>query len=254
MPDNASNGCGRGRRARRGSVTASWGLGLALLLGLTAAGCQAWPKGPGTKATPQLQYRTAFLPEMYEGPPVQPQSVDPLDHNAPETRTPPNGTVAVNYVPYPLNDDQPVIDAMQNPLPTSMQVLNAGRKYFNTYCIVCHGPRADGLGLITPYMVQPPPLFGPTAMAWSDGRIFYTITNGFGRMPSYRTELDPAQRWAIVHYVRVLQRAAHPTAADLALAQQEGMDFSGDYPSVTGPKGTIPGVEAIPKNPAQPQP
>lgn len=223
--------------------------GLALLL----AGCQAWPKGPGTKASPQLQYRTAFLPEMYEGAPVQPQSVDSQDGNRAETRVPPADTVATNFVPYPLDDDQPAIDQQHNPLPMTMPVLQAGRKYFDTYCIVCHGPRADGLGYITPHMTQPPPLFGPDVMSWSDGRIFYTITNGLGQMPSYRTELDPAQRWAIVHYVRVLQRAAHPSAADLALAQQEGADFSGDYPPAMGPKGAIPGVDAIPKNPAPPQ-
>lgn len=240
---------GRERRRAAGRRAGAMALGAALALAL--AGCQAWPH-LGTKPKPQLQYRTAFLPEMYEGMPVQPQSVDPMS-NTPETRQPPAGTVPVNFVPYPLDDDQPVIDAQHNPLPMTTPVLEAGRKYFNTYCIVCHGPRADGLGYITPHMTQPPPLFGPDVMAWSDGRIFYTITNGFGQMPSYRTELDPAQRWAVVHYVRVLQRAAHPTAADLALAEKLGADFSGDYPPTNGPKGRIPGVDAIPKNPAPPQ-
>lgn len=230
---------------RRRFGTAALGLLAAAGLGLMAAGCQAWPSGPGVKSKPQLQYRVNVLPEMYEGPPVQPQSVDPLDHDAPEMRPVPPGTVPHHWVSYPVGDDLAHQDAMVNPLPMTLPVLQAGRYWFNTYCIVCHGPRANGYGYIVPHMTQPPALFEPQIVKFSDGKIFTIITDGFGQMPSYATELDPAQRWAIVHYVRVLQFAAHPTPQALATAERQGMNFSGDYPAAEGPHGPIPGEDAV---------
>lgn len=229
----------------RRNWTAALGLLAAAGLALAATGCQAWPSGPGTKSKPQLQYRVNILPEMYEGPPVQPQGVDPLDHDAPEMRPVPPGTVSHHWVPYPIGNDLASQDQMINPLPMTLPVLKAGRYWFNTYCIVCHGPRARGYGYIVPHFTQPPPLFSPAVMRFSDGHIFTIITQGFGQMPSYQTELDPAQRWAIVHYVRALQFAAHPTPQALQTAAQQGMNFSGDYPEAEGPHGPIPGQDAV---------
>lgn len=241
------------RRPPRRAWAATAGLLAAAGLALAATGCQAWPAGPGTKSKPQLQYRVNVLPEMYEGPPVQPQSVDPLDHDAPEMRPVPPGTVPYHWVFYPTGNDLAHADQMINPLPNTMPILKAGRYWFNTYCIVCHGPRANGYGYIVPHMTQPPALFDPQIMKFSDGKIFTIISQGFGQMPSYRTELDPAQRWAIVHYVRVLQFAAHPTPQALAQAERQGLNFASDYPRAEGPNGPIPGQDAVAHNPGSEQ-
>ncbi len=219
------------------SLSRNAGLLLAAALLLLGVGCTV------RKSTTEILYQ----PQMYHQAAIRPQTRDFLAPNKPGMRVPPAGTVPVGYVPYPLPDDNPNIDNMVNPLPMSKSVLEAGQKWFNTYCIVCHGPRADGLGYIVPHMTQPPPLYLPPATSWSDGHIFYVITQGQGNMPPYRTELTPQQRWAIVHYVRVLQRAGNPSDDDLSAEQQQAIPLSTDFPEAEGPHGPINGEAALPK-------
>jgi mono/diheme cytochrome c family protein len=69
---------------------------------------------------------------------------------------------------------------------------------------------------------MPPSLLSEKVRAWPDSRIFHIITRGQNLMPSYASQILPEDRWAAVHYVRALQRAAHPTAADLAAAGVAG--------------------------------
>jgi len=223
---------------------ASWrtlAVGLAgIALALALAGCA----GPGKTTHTEIEYQ----PDMYKQPYVQALGTDNVNPDLPAMRTPPAGTVPVDYTPFPQDSDVTGLDQLVNPLPTTPQVLRKGQQIFDTYCIVCHGARADGLGYIVPKMTQPPPLIAGAPLDFSDGRIFTIITQGLGNMPSYQTELEPAERWAVIHYVRVLQRAANPTPADMAQAQKQGMDFSHDYPPAEGPTGPIPGVDAIPHN------
>ena len=54
----------------------------------------------------------------------------------------------------------------------------------------------------------------------ADGDIFNTITNGRRTMPAYRYQITVADRWAIVAYVRLLQRASHGTANEVPDAQK----------------------------------
>lgn len=229
-----------GGHARFGSVLTVATLALGL------AGCA----GPGTKTTTEIEYQ----PDMYKQPYLQGLGTDRVNPSLPAMRMPPAGTVPVNYVPFPQPADVTGMDQLINPLPVNPAVLAKGRQLFDTYCIVCHGAKADGLGYIIPHMTQPPPLIAGAPLLFTDGRIFSIITSGQGNMPSYQTLLDPAQRWAIIHYVRVLQRAANPTPADTARAEREGMDFSRDLPPAEGPNGPIPGVQAIPQPTSTPHP
>lgn len=210
----------------------------AVVLTLGLSGCA----GPGTKTTTELEWQ----PDMYKQPYVQAMEKDRLNPDINTLRTPPPGTVPVDYVPFPQPVDVTGMDHLANPLPITPAVLAKGRQVFDTYCIVCHGAKADGLGYIVPKMTQPPPLIAGAPLQFTDGRIFSIITGGQGNMPSYQTELDPAERWAVIRYVRVLQRAANPTSSDTARAAKQGMDFSGDLPQAMGPKGPIPGADAIP--------
>lgn len=220
------------------------GAALAAALAVGLAGCA----GPGVKSTTELEWQ----PNMYKQEYVQGLGTDNVDPALPAMRVPPAGTVPVHYVPFPQPVDVTGMDQLLNPIPVTPETLAKGRQLFDNYCIVCHGPKADGLGYIVPKMTQPPPLIAGAPLLFTDGRIFSIITSGQGNMPSYQTELDPAQRWTIIHYVRVLQRAANPTAADLARAEREGMDFTKDLPEAEGPNGPIPGEKAIPQNPPTP--
>ena len=48
-----------------------------------------------------------------------------------------------------------------------------------------------------------------------DGRIFHVISAGKNKMPATRIRSTAEDRWAVVHYVRALQRAMNPKPEDL---------------------------------------
>ncbi|HMU82995.1 MAG TPA: cytochrome c [Leptospiraceae bacterium] len=123
-------------------------------------------------------------------------------------RVPPEGTVPRGYEPYPY--EQAEIDLaganLKNPLPLTQTVLERGKDRFETYCAVCHGMGGQGDGTVIPRMIQPPNLITGQSAGWQDGKIFHMITMGRGNMLPYAAPIRPADRWAIVHYVRLLQK------------------------------------------------
>ncbi|HEU4436254.1 MAG TPA: cytochrome c [candidate division Zixibacteria bacterium] len=193
---------------------------LAAVLLLTVFGCSR------QKSKPMLEY----MPNMAHSPAVKAQERAMF---LPVAGTVPRGWEAY---PYGVGDTLKAAAELTNPLPMTQDVLEAGRKSFNTFCIVCHGAKGDGKGYIVPKFPQPPSLLTERVGNWPDGRIFHVISRGQQTMPSYAFQLDPAQRWAVVNYVRVLQRAARPTAADLDLMKKLGVDFSEDEPDTSAPR------------------
>jgi len=184
---------------------------------------------------------------MYHQLAVRTQSLDTRAHPTTGMRLPPPGTIPVNYVSYPQAEDVALLNTVVNPMPLTLPVMLAGQQYYDTYCIVCHGPRGDGFGYVVPYMTQPPPLFAPDVLTWSDGRLFQTITAGQNHMPPYRTELDPAQRWVIVRYVRALQLAANPPPEALDMAARKHLSLDSDFPPALTRHGYEPGQNALPR-------
>jgi mono/diheme cytochrome c family protein len=137
-------------------------------------------------------------------------------------RPPVEGTVPVDYYPYPFpgKDEKTALAAaaaLTNPLRPTAEVLATGQKLFNYYCWTCHGKQAEGNGpIVGPGRVPAPPsLHTDAARAFPDGRIFHIITEGQNVMPSYADKFTPEERWAIIYYVRALQRAMNPKPEDL---------------------------------------
>lgn len=150
-----------------------------------------------------------YMPDMHYSPAYKAQEPGAV-------RKPPAGTLPVSgYAPYAYTDNAVAGRELKNPLPRSKEVLMRGQKVFNTYCIVCHGPRGEGDGHIVPKFPRPPSLQSEKVRAWADGNIFDVITRGQNLMSSYATAVPVKDRWAVIHYVRVLQRANKPTAEDL---------------------------------------
>ena len=156
------------------------------------------------------------------------------DRNALPTveRPPVEGTVPMGdaFQPYRFDPGESAEDAAQkagekleNPLEPTMAVLERGEKLFNTFCIVCHGERAEGDGPVVgpDWFPAPPSLLTKGALAYPDGRIYHVITKGQNKMPSYADSLEPDERWAVVLYVRALQRAKEMAAEQAA---REGED------------------------------
>ena len=168
------------------------------------------------KQQPALEY----MPNMAYGPAIKAQNEDPMRPGYSAMRMPVPGTVPRGFTPYRYATADTLLAAHElvNPLPRTADVLGRGERVFNTYCIVCHGPRGDGQGYIVPKFPMPPSLLSDKVMNFPDGRIFHIITRGQNLMPSYASQILPEDRWAVIHYVRALERAAHPTPQDLKAA------------------------------------
>ncbi len=91
-----------------------------------------------------------------------------------------------------------------------------GQERFNIFCSPCHGRAGMGDGMIVRRGFRRPPTFHQDRLRTAPvGQLFDVITNGFGAMPDYATQIPPADRWAIVAYVRALQLSEHATMADV---------------------------------------
>lgn len=168
-----------------------------------------------TSSKPPLDY---IGPNMVDGPSLKAQRADCRSGECmPGMRVPPQGTIPTTYEPYPYSKAESELagERLKNPLRPTRPILERGQKLYENFCVVCHGPRGDGAGSIVPKFPQPPPLFSEKATQWPDGHIFHIITRGQNLMPSYASQITADERWAIVHFVRVLQRAAHPTNEDI---------------------------------------
>lgn len=154
-----------------------------------------------------------YMPQMMDGPAVKAQRLGPFDVGM---RVPPEGTLSQTFTPYhyAIDPDGAGRD-LKNPLPRTKEMLLKGQRLYNSYCIVCHGDKGEGNGSVVPKFPQPPTLHSDKVRGWSDGRIFHVITIGQNLMPSYSSQVNEEERWAIIHYVRVLQRALAPVSGDI---------------------------------------
>jgi mono/diheme cytochrome c family protein len=112
-----------------------------------------------------------------------------------------------------ISDTTPVD---QSPVPTTIEVLKRGQERFNIYCSPCHGRAGDGKGIVVSRGLIPPPSFHEDRVRqFKDGHIFQVITNGIRNMPAYRYQIPPDDRWAIIAYLRALQRSQNATLQDV---------------------------------------
>ena len=128
---------------------------------------------------------------------------------------PPEGTVPIGFFPYQIRTPEEAARKLRNPLPFTEKVLARGKDRYEIYCAVCHGAMGLGDGSVVPPYPIPKSLQTEQARSFKDGHIFHVITKGQVVMPSYASQIPVKDRWAIVHYVRVLQRAGNPKKADI---------------------------------------
>ena len=104
------------------------------------------------------------------------------------------------------------------PFAITKDDLERGRIRFNIYCSPCHSRLGDGNGYIpTRGFSRKPPSFHIERLEKAPvGYIFNIMTEGFGIMPDYASQIPPRDRWCIVAYIRALQLSQHATVADAA--------------------------------------
>jgi len=120
------------------------------------------------------------------------------------------GTVARGVDVYPYaQTDVAAAHALQNPLLPDAHTLRLGQRRFNQTCAACHGRDGDpSKAPMSGRFAGVPGLNTPIVAAMSDGDINHLIAAGRGRMTDFKAQLPTDERWAVVHYVRLLGRAA----------------------------------------------
>jgi mono/diheme cytochrome c family protein len=152
---------------------------------------------------------------MLDQPRLDPEREESFFKNGSGMRMPVAGTVARGQMPYTIRNEQDSA-VLANPLPRNEEVFKKGRQAFATYCSVCHGILGSGMPTLTAaYGAKPANLVSETVIGYPDGRIYHVIVAGKNAMPSYAAELAEDERWAVVHYVRVLQRAMNARDTDI---------------------------------------
>jgi len=125
------------------------------------------------------------------------------------------GTVARGHLPT-ATGTQDASATLVNPLPRTKEVFALGHKAYINRCEVCHGAIGNGVGSLTAaYGGKPANLQAQQFRDYPDGKIYWAIVNGKNAMPSHAADLTETQRWAVVHYVRALQRAQNAKDEDL---------------------------------------
>src|SRR5262249_18520693 len=133
----------------------------------------------------------------------------------PVQRTPASNAVAAQVAAaYPDDVDK-------FPFPITEQILNRGQDRFNIFCSVCHGMTGDADGIVVRRGFRTPPSYYEERLRDAPvGHFFDVMTNGWGAMPSYASQVPVQDRWAIIAYIRALQATRPAQAATAAKPAQ----------------------------------
>jgi mono/diheme cytochrome c family protein len=97
-------------------------------------------------------------------------------------------------------------DVEEFPFPVTAEVMQRGQERYQIFCAMCHGATGDGDGMIVRRGFRQPPSYHQDSLRQARvGHFFRVITEGYGAMPSYRSQIPVQDRWAIIAYVRALQ-------------------------------------------------
>ena len=172
-----------------------------------------------------------FLREMYDQPKLTSLKTSPLFADGMASRLPPP-----EAVPHSLGvaaavssgrrgtDAVAVLDAADArvalPAQPSAALIARGHERYDIYCAPCHSIVGDGDGPVVRRGYPAPPSYRIERLVKAPDRHFFdVITHGYGIMYSYAGRVDAADRWAIVAYVRQLQKLAPPPLAAASGAQ-----------------------------------
>jgi mono/diheme cytochrome c family protein len=148
---------------------------------------------------------------MDDQPKVLPQAASTFFRNGAAMREPVPGTIPIGG----LKEDTAFFTGKGPdgqfvatiPIPVNGTIVDRGRDRYRIYCQPCHDARGDGKGILFQRGNVPTASFHQEKiLKYADGEIFEVITNGRGLMAGYRWPIPPADRWAIIAYVRELER------------------------------------------------
>jgi mono/diheme cytochrome c family protein len=150
-------------------------------------------------------------PSMDDQPKVLPQTASKFFYDGASMRQPVPGTIPIGG----LNEDTAFYTGRGAdgkivatvPVPVDEALLERGRQRYVIYCQPCHDARGDGRGILYQRGNVPTASFHQEKiLKYPDGFIFEIMTNGQALMPKYGWAIPPGDRWAIIAYIRDLER------------------------------------------------
>ncbi len=208
---------------------------IALFFVILLAGCKAGGDNPGTEYAPNMYHAVSYETQStIVNPEIGTTVSTRVDgkgeyysvnayNPAGSARLPVKGTIKRRYYPanvkmadsvkrdlmiYNIHRDSIDLAArvLANPLALNDQILEDGKVLYISYCSACHGENGQGDGKVgAKYKGVPAYNKGRVAQV-TGGHIFHTITHGKGRMWPHGSQINPIDRWKIVHYVQTLQK------------------------------------------------
>ncbi len=120
------------------------------------------------------------------------------------------------------------------PVPVTSQLMQRGRQRFDINCSVCHGLTAAGNGITKQYgLATVVSLQDQRIRDMADGEIFDTITHGKNTMMAYGPNVPVGDRWAIIAYLRALQRSQNAPQADVPSDQLAQLEKPAPVPAAS---------------------
>jgi mono/diheme cytochrome c family protein len=188
-----------------------------VMAALALVGCEG-----ATSRNPPIE----VFPDMDRQGKPKPQGETELFSDKRASRPPVAGTVARGFLKEDDVYSTGLVNGMyvgKNPEPINADLVKLGQARFNTYCSPCHDRTGSGNGIVaikSQGSWLPTSLLADRVRAMNDGEVFNVISNGRRSMPPYKNQVIEKDRWAIVAYVRALQRAAASTAGDVPSDRQ----------------------------------
>jgi mono/diheme cytochrome c family protein len=188
------------------------------IVSIMAVSCQRDPNNPGKEFAPNM-----YLPVGYE--PFRQEKANPINPMGLTMRLPVDGTVArrnyntefgagdsakVDLMIYNIPADSIEISAkvLKNPIPLTDASLAEGKVLYKRYCEHCHGASGAGDGKVAAMYKGVPNYASDAYKNLNEGHIFHVITHGRARMWPHASQVNPEERWKIVHYVQKLQKGS----------------------------------------------
>lgn len=195
-----------------------------------------------------------LFPDMVRQPKIRAQSVSHFFSDGRGSRMPIDGTIPIGYEPpraqtiatpasavppaetrqhlaFSEGNDYYDTGKMEDhwgtglPVDATPALMQRGRERFNITCAMCHGPTAAGNGITKQYgLATVVTLQDDRIRGMADGEIFNTITNGKNTMMAYGSILPVSDRWAIIAYLRALQRSQNATINDVPDTERASLD------------------------------
>jgi mono/diheme cytochrome c family protein len=178
------------------------------------------------RSTDQPVPRIQVVYDMDTQPRAKAQTVSDFFSDGHSARRFPEGTVAQNEA---ATDDAYAFGKQDTtwithlPVPITREMLTRGRERFDIFCASCHGRLGDGKSLVHQRAsslgegtwTPPADITAKTTVDRPSGELFDIISNGVRNMPAYGPQIPVADRWAVVAYLRALQRAANGQLEDV---------------------------------------